>query len=116
MPSVNERMIAYEELWRREESDLWSWLEERVGTDPLSFPVAEPDSERGSQSGGKKQPHNRRSGSERDIESRLRGEKMTEKQIEDAIRVTHDRLETLQRVVEKQKGERNAAEENGGAA
>ena len=26
-----ERMIAYEEVWRREESELWEWLEERGG-------------------------------------------------------------------------------------
>lgn len=26
-----ERMVAYEEVWRREESELWEWLEERVG-------------------------------------------------------------------------------------
>ena len=116
VPSFTERMVAYEELWRQEESDLWDWLEERVGMDTLSFPVADPDSERGGQSGGKKQLHMRRSGSERDLESRLRGEKMTEKQIEDAIRVTHERLETLQRVVEKRKGERNMAEPNNEAA
>ncbi|ELR02974.1 hypothetical protein VC83_03499 [Pseudogymnoascus destructans] len=26
-----ERMVAYDEVWRREESELWEWLEERVG-------------------------------------------------------------------------------------
>ncbi|KAA6411590.1 MAG: hypothetical protein FRX48_04870 [Lasallia pustulata] len=29
--STPERVAAYEEIWRREESELWDWMEERVG-------------------------------------------------------------------------------------
>jgi hypothetical protein len=28
-----QRLAAYEEMWRREESELWNWLEDRVGMD-----------------------------------------------------------------------------------
>ena len=104
-PSLTERMIAYEELWRREESDLWNWLEERVGLESFAFPDA-------ASNGGDHQTRlrlkNRRSKNERDLDTRLRDEKMTEREIEDAIRVTHERLETLQHVIEKRKREHQA--------
>ncbi|KKF94352.1 putative membrane protein C20F10.07 [Ceratocystis platani] len=29
-PTYPDRIVAYEEMWRREESQLWDWLEERV--------------------------------------------------------------------------------------
>lgn len=101
-PSLTERMIAYEELWRREESDLWDWLEERVGLESSAFLDSASNHE-------DHQTHLkvkiRRSKSERDLDSRLRDEKMTEREIEDAIRVTHERLEILQRVIERRKRE-----------
>lgn len=99
-PSLTERMIAYEELWRREESELWNWLDERVGFDGLVFKdaMSEHDDPQ-----ARLRPQHRRSKSERDLDARIRDEKMTEREVEYAIRVTHDRLGTLQRVFERRK-------------
>lgn len=33
--SYPDRVAAYEEMWRREENELWQWLEERVGLERL---------------------------------------------------------------------------------
>ena len=33
-----ERLAAYEEIWRREESSLWDWLDDRVGLDDIYVP------------------------------------------------------------------------------
>jgi hypothetical protein len=81
-----ERLAAYEEMWRREESELWEWLEERVGLDRLgdgSFPtrkkVLEP----------------------RTAEERIREERMDDREINEAIRVTEERLGVLKSVMDK---------------
>ncbi|KAI1921870.1 hypothetical protein LOZ60_006041 [Ophidiomyces ophidiicola] len=96
--SVPERLLAYDELWAKEESELWSWLEERVGMDGFALPVANVGP-----SGSKKQQRKRHL---KEAESRLRDEKMSEREITDAIRVTQQRLETLQRVIDKRKADR----------
>ncbi|KAI4603245.1 hypothetical protein KJ359_006038 [Pestalotiopsis sp. 9143b] len=82
-PSHSDRLIAYEEVWRREESDLWDWLEERVGLHrmhdgavPVRKHVAEP----------------------RVVEDRLREDKMTGREVEEAIRVTEEKLQLLREV------------------
>jgi hypothetical protein len=80
-----ERIAAYEEIWRREESELWEWLEERVGMDQLrdvgTMAAAE----------GK------------NMEDRLKDEKMEERELDTAIRVTEERLQVLKDVVKKKK-------------
>lgn len=82
--SSPERLAAYEEIWRREESELWDWLEERVGREHLrdvgKMPIE-----------AKK------------VEDRLKEERMDEREVEDAIRVTEERLKVLKDVVEKKK-------------
>lgn len=82
-PGHADRLIAYEEVWRREESDLWDWLEERVGLHRMHDGpalirkrVAEP----------------------RAVEDRLREERMTEREVEEAIRVTEEKLQVLRGV------------------
>lgn len=86
-----DRVAAYEEIWRREESDLWEWLEERVSLDRLGNPA-----------GGKNMP--KQVIEPRTIEERLRKERMNEREIEEAIRVTEEKLKMLKEVVEKRKG------------
>jgi len=105
--SVPQRMVAYEEMWQKEESELWDWLEERVGMDGLAFPVAD-DTQR---SDSKPNPRRHQIQSQKDLEARLRHEKMTEREMEDAIRVTQQRLESLQQVVENRKRKRMEATE-----
>jgi hypothetical protein len=87
-PSHPDRLIAYEELWRREESDLWDWLEERVGLHrmsegamPVRKHVVEP----------------------RTIQDRLREDRMTEREVEEAIRITEEKLQVLRQVHDRRK-------------
>jgi hypothetical protein len=95
-------MVAYEEIWQKQESELWDWLEERAGMDGLAFPVAD-----GSQhSDSNPNPQYHRIQSQKDLETRLQHEKMTEREMDDAIRVTQQRLEVLRQVVENRKRKR----------
>lgn len=77
-----ERIAAYEEIWKREESELWNWLEERVSMDRLYEPQRMP-------------------ARSHDMEGKLREEKMNEREIQDAIRVTEERLKVLKGAVAK---------------
>ncbi|RDW77225.1 hypothetical protein BP6252_05278 [Coleophoma cylindrospora] len=79
-----ERVAAYEEIWKREESELWNWLEERVSMDRLHESQHMP-------------------ARSQDIEGKLRDEKMNEREVQDAIRVTEERLRVLKDVVAKKK-------------
>jgi VAD1 Analog of StAR-related lipid transfer domain/GRAM domain len=87
------RFAAYEEMWRKEESELWDWLEDRVGMGILSD----------KDTIGKKFKAKNTSTKSRTIETKLREERMSEREMEDAIRVTRERLSVLQKAVEKQK-------------
>ncbi|KAF2836707.1 hypothetical protein M501DRAFT_939097 [Patellaria atrata CBS 101060] len=99
-----QRIAAYEEIWRREESELWKWLEDRMALDRISADVLrdEEDLDR-----------RRRLRKSKSMEGRLEDEAMTEREIDEAIRVTQERLEALKDAVErrKQKGrkERDAS-------
>lgn len=81
---TSQRVIAYEEIWRKEESELWDWLEERVGMERLrdvgKMPIE-----------GKA------------MKNKLKNEKMSEREVEAAIRVTEERLSVLKDVVEKKR-------------
>ncbi|KAF2768633.1 hypothetical protein EJ03DRAFT_328115 [Teratosphaeria nubilosa] len=88
--TASERLAAYEEIWRREESELWNWLEDRTGVDHL---YAAPDS------GQERQKVLR----ERDVGSKLGDERMSERQMDDAIRVTEEKLEALKSAVARKK-------------
>lgn len=81
-----ERIAAYEEIWRREESELWDWLEERVGMDKLR--------DVGSMRVEKQI-----------LNDRLQTEQMEERAVDAAIRVTEEKLNALKHVVGKKKGE-----------
>ncbi|KAF2085217.1 hypothetical protein K490DRAFT_75273 [Saccharata proteae CBS 121410] len=90
-----QRIVAYEEMWRREESELWDWLEERVGIERAA-PVMSVKRQQ-----------------EKKAEKKLEGEKMSQRQIEEAIRITQERLDVLRGVVERRHGgsdEKNAPE------
>ncbi|KAL2024558.1 hypothetical protein VTK56DRAFT_7601 [Thermocarpiscus australiensis] len=86
-----QRMAAYEEMWRREESELWEWLEERVGLERL---------------GGDPPLRRKRSVDPRTVEEKLREERMDERELREAIRVTEERLEVLKAVVDKREAGR----------
>ncbi|KAK4125979.1 hypothetical protein N657DRAFT_591897 [Parathielavia appendiculata] len=84
-----QRLAAYEEMWRREESDLWRWIEERAGLERL----------------GTDPPLRKRSVDPRTVEERLREERMDERELREAIRVTEEHLEVLKAVVDKKGAE-----------
>jgi hypothetical protein len=79
-----ERVAAYEEIWRREESELWEWLEDRVGTDRLrdvgKMPI-----------------------DAQTMQNKLKDERMDAREVDAAIRVTEEKLRVLKASVEKNK-------------
>lgn len=88
-----DRLAAYEEMWRREDSELWDWLEERVGLGRLDSDA----------------PLRRKRAVEpRTVEEKLREERMDDREVDEAIRVTEEKLKVLRDVVGK------AAQESAG--
>ncbi len=79
-----ERVAAYEEIWRRGESELWEWLEERVGMDKVRV-------------GGRVEEV-------KNAKEKLRDEKASQREIDVAIQVTEEKLKALKCAVEKKKG------------
>lgn len=77
-------------MWRREESELWEWIEERVGLERLG---AEPPAVR-----------KRSAADPRVVEEKLREERMDERELREAIRVTEEHLEVLKSVVDRRAG------------
>ncbi|KAL0769218.1 hypothetical protein CaCOL14_008526 [Colletotrichum acutatum] len=83
-----DRLAAYDEMWRREESELWEWLEERVGLERLhegSLPIR------------------KRAMEPSTVEERVREDRMDEREIEEAIKVTEEKLKVLKGVMDKKK-------------
>lgn len=80
------RQAAYEEVWRRQDSELWEWLEERVGMERLN---SDPPSAR------------KRAIEHRTVEDKMREERMEDREIQEAIRVTEEKLRVLREVVGK---------------
>lgn len=95
-----QRIAAYEEIWRREENDLWDWLEERVGMQGVAYP----------DSSSNDQETIKRARKQRELSLRSKGTskllvdvKMGEREVDHAIRVTEEKLGVLKRSVEEQK-------------
>lgn len=84
-----ERAIAYEEVWRREESDMWDWLEERVGLHRMNEGVI---------------PPRKKMMEPRTVEEKLREERMNEREVEEAIKVTEEKLQVLKSFMDRKKG------------
>ena len=81
-----DRVAAYEEMWRREESEVWEWLEERVGLDRL---------------GDGAMPTRKRVTEARTVDEKLREDRMDEREIKEAIKVTEEKLKVLKSVIDK---------------
>ncbi|CAK7222580.1 hypothetical protein SBRCBS47491_004911 [Sporothrix bragantina] len=105
--SYPERMAAYDEMWRREESELWDWLEERVGLDRLMDGGAMGHASSSGGGGGRSgdsshhQEPRKRAFEPRTVEDKLREERMDEREIREAIKVTEEKLQVLKEVVDK---------------
>lgn len=87
-----DRVAAYEEIWRREEGELWEWMEERVGLNQLGG---------GGVGGGGNTQTGKRTADPRAVEQRVREERMSEREIREAIRVTEEKLRVLESIVDK---------------
>lgn len=89
-----DRVMVYDAMWRREESELLDWLEERVGLDRLNadHPIGQ-----------------RRVIEPRTLKERLVEENIKEKQVEEAIKVTEEKLKVLKEVVGKTKRKQGAS-------
>ncbi|KAI9731122.1 MAG: hypothetical protein M1818_007980 [Claussenomyces sp. TS43310] len=85
-----QRLAAYEEIWRREESELWDWLEERVGMEKMAF-------------GGEGSKGKPADDTSKSMEEKLREEKITQREMEIAIQVTEEKLNALKRIVGRPK-------------
>jgi hypothetical protein len=96
-----QRIAAYEEMWRGEESELWQWIEDRVGLDG-----AVPGFLSGVPANGEKREKQKRKDflarqKALEMEKRLVDEEMGERQMLEAIRVTKERLKTLEDAVKR---------------
>ncbi|KAL4925405.1 GRAM and VASt domain-containing protein [Aspergillus undulatus] len=94
-----QRLAAYEEMWRKEESELWNWLEDRVGVDGLAIPTMNRQYE------PRMPPSKRRSQSERELKDSLSEENLSDREMDHAIRSTRERLDTLERILSKRKSQ-----------
>ena len=81
--NTHQRQVAYEEIWRHEESELWKWLEQRVAIDRVQYEAT-----------GKFTP---------DDQQRIQPRNMKEREMDEAIRVTEQRLAELKESVEKER-------------
>ena len=104
-----DRIVAYEEMWRREESELWEWLEKRAGVDALNL-QASPRKTANERAEQKRLTKERQQVLKaKEVETRIREEKMSEREMEEALKVTRERLEVLEGVVEKRKEDKVGA-------
>ena len=99
--STPERMAAYEEIWRREESSLWDWLEQRIGMESAAYPTAAPDSDHEALKRARRQRE--QSLKHRASKDKMAEENMSEREIDNAIRATEARLEVLKKTIKKRR-------------
>lgn len=93
-----DRLAAYEEIWLREESELWDWLEDRVGFVDGGLPVARVGE-------GDRQKVLKRKAFSKKLGKAQKDGKLEKGQVDDAIRVTEERLGALKHAVNRQKGD-----------
>lgn len=105
--STPQRIAAYEEIWRKEESDLWDWLEERIGMQGVAYPASSSDQEAVAQARRQREQSLKGMG----MRKMLADVKMGEREVDHAIRVTEERLEVLKRAVKEQKGVQDEVED-----
>ncbi|OAQ98219.1 hypothetical protein LLEC1_00925 [Akanthomyces lecanii] len=89
------RLAAYEEMWRREESELWEWLEERTGLGQMS-----------SDSHGIR----KRAVEPRTMQERMQESRMDVREVQEAIRVTEEKLKVLRQVIVNSPKQEKASE------
>ncbi|KAI4172322.1 MAG: hypothetical protein LQ343_003580 [Gyalolechia ehrenbergii] len=104
--SSPERVAAYEEIWRTEENELWKWLEERMGMEGASYPTAgvhQSPAEIRRQRGQYVQSQG--------FKAKMAEEKMSEREVDHAIRVTEEKLEALKAAVQKKRRKKDGGDD-----
>ena len=96
---TSQKIAAYEEIWRKEESDLWDWLEERVGMQSVAYPGSS-DQEAVAEARRQRERSLRNKG----LRSKLEDVKMSEREVDHAIRVTEEKLAVLKRAIQEKRG------------
>ena len=96
-----ERIAAYEEIWRREESGLWDWLEDRIGMQGIVSPSSSSSSDQAALKKVRKQREKSLKGLGR--QAALVNEVMSDREMDHAIKVTEERLEDLKLAVQKKR-------------
>lgn len=106
-PSHADRLVAYEEMWHKEESELWEWLEDRIGLDTIMLETSseQADGKRRSKKSAKDGvlKERRKVLKGRDIEAKVREEKMGQREMESMVRIADERLSVLKSVLDKRK-------------
>lgn len=96
-----QQIAGYEDLWHQEEADLWRWLETRIGIDEnlpqTQLKSAVPSHQFDRQRAQRHQALLK----SKDLQMRLREEKKSQQELEDAVRVTQERLDVLKRSLEQ---------------
>ena len=96
-----ERVAAYAEVWRKEESDLWDWLEERIGMESMAYPAQSKSQDRKALKKARSQREKSLKG--QGTQARLAAESMKEREMDHAIRVTEEKLQDLKGAVQKRR-------------
>ncbi len=96
-----ERIAAYEAIWRREESGLWDWLEERIGMQGLAYPASPGPQDQAAFKKARKQREKSLKGG--GMQAKLAEESMSEREMDHAIEVTEQRLDDLRAAVQKRR-------------
>ncbi|KEF60952.1 uncharacterized protein A1O9_02516 [Exophiala aquamarina CBS 119918] len=121
----SERLVAYDTLWAKEENEFWDWLEARANVDTVLFReqsqtrkhskyssagTGNRDDGTSSAEGSKQKRQKQRKkvlsqggGGAKDVEAKVREERISQREMEDAIKITRERLEVLEGVVERNK-------------
>ncbi|RHZ64988.1 hypothetical protein CDV55_104677 [Aspergillus turcosus] len=97
--SLPQRLAAYEEMWRKEESELWSWLEDRVGMDGMTFPAASRPADSQMRQGSSQ------------LQDKLRNERMSDREMNHAIRTTRERLDVLEDMLSRRNSQKTTDDE-----
>lgn len=89
-----QRLAAYEEMWRKEESELWNWLDERLKLDEVYTAGRAPAG------------HSEEVVRGRKYESKMsETPDMSHRHVSEAIKVTEEKLASLKGVVDRKRRE-----------
>ncbi|KAL9617525.1 MAG: hypothetical protein Q9160_007683 [Pyrenula sp. 1 TL-2023] len=103
-----ERLVAYEAMWRKEESELWGWLEDRIGFDTIILEEKASSGKGVKTKTKEKQKHQALKERQKilkgkDVEVKLREEKMGQREMENMVRIADERLDVLKSVLDRRK-------------